>query len=216
MRSFISNELEPVAYLIYMVAVLLYYHRFRLLRFKVLAIYYAGAAMVLYAGIIITDYLNEWTYNLVYFTNICVFSWYFRQLLHVSRKRRVVLLCLLLNIFIFIYLDIFLNTFYANFNSFVYGITFISIVLYTLLYLHQILADVKEENLLLNFDFWLVCGFLLHFLGSFVVIIYYELADIYNKAALWAVQNFILFICALITLFAAVNIIKKQKLLQDG
>jgi hypothetical protein len=215
-RSIISNELEPFAYLIYMVALLLYYRQFRLNRYTILIIYYAGAAMVLYAGIFITSYLNEWTYNLVYLANICVFSWYFWQLLPVLRKRQIILFCLFINISLFIYFDIVSAAFYTNFNGFVYGITFISIVVYTLLYLHQILADIKEENLLMNFDFWLVCGYLLHFLGSFVVVIYYELVDIYNKAAIWAIQNIILFICALITLIATLKISYKQKLLQDG
>ena len=215
MRSFICNELEPLAYLIYLVAVLLCYHRFKLLKHKVLLFYYAGTTITMYAGIVITTYLNNWSYNLVYFASICVFSWYFRQLLHSRQKQIIVTICFIINVLIFIYFDIIQHTFYSRFNSLVYGVAFITIVLYTLLYLHQTMTDVKEENLLMNFDFWLVCLYLMYFLGSFVVVIYYERANIYERAYMWAMSNVILFICAVIIFTASLRIIKKQQVIYD-
>lgn len=213
MRSFLCNELEPLAYLIYLIAVLLYYLQFKFVRHQVLAIYYAIAALVLYAGIAITSIDNNWTYNVVFLVNICVFSWYFWQLLYSRRKKNIILICLLVNICIFIYSDIIRLNFNTYFNSLAYGTTFMCIIVYTLLYLHQVLADVKEENLLMNFDFWLICGYLMYYLGSFVVVIYYQNAAVGKRANIWAIQNILLFICSVVMLVISRRIIKKQKII---
>lgn len=210
MRFLLCNELEPIAYLIYMAAIALYYKHYKLFRHKVLFFYSAGAAIMLYAGILVSVN-NNWSYNLLFFINICVSSWYFYGMLKPNTKQRVVLICWLLNTLLFGYVNIAEGR-YNSYNSYTYGVSYITIVVYSLLYLHQLLTDVGEENLLLNFDFWMVCGYLFYFLGSFIIILYYD-DKIYTKQRgnMWAMHNLILFICSVITLYVSLRILNKSK-----
>ena len=154
MRSFLCNELEPVAYVLYMLAVLLQFRHGRLFRHQVLFLYYAGCAALIYVGILFFDH-NNWTYNLLFFFNICISSWYYHLLTADKSKRIIIAACLLFNILVFIFINV-IQLKYARYNNFVYGISFITIVLYSFLYLHQLKTNLKEEKLLLNFDFWLI------------------------------------------------------------
>ena len=170
MRSLLMNELEPVAYLIYMLAVLLQLKHHRSFRYKVLAVYYAICAVILYIGIVFSE-INNWTYNILFFANILVLSKYYLELFVGKIKKKIIISCCIFNALLFIYINI-ISFKYNDYNNYVYAISFITIVLYSLLYLHQLLINLKEESLLLNFDFWLVCGYLLYFLGSFIIILF--------------------------------------------
>ncbi len=212
MRSFLINELEPVAYLIYMLAVLLQLKHQRSFRHKVLAVYYATGALVVYIGLVFSEN-NFWTYNVLFFANILAQSRYYLTLFESKTKKKIIIACCIFNTILFIYINI-ISFKYNDYNNYVYAISFITIVLYSLLYLHQLLINLKEESLLLNFDFWLVCGYLLYFLGSFIIILYYNYYTS-NKIArgdLWAMHNTILFICAAFTMFISLQILKKNTL----
>jgi len=210
-RAFLVNELEPVAYLIYVLAVFLQFKCTRSFRYKVLSIYYALCAVVLYAGIAFSDN-NYWTYNLLFFVNILVLSWYYLRLFDDKTKKNIAVVLGVLNAIVFIYINVIRHK-YNEYNDDVYGISFITIVLYSLLYLHQLLINMKEESLLLNFDFWLVCGYLLYFLGSFVIVCNYSNSTGYfTRGDLWIMNNIILFICSAITLLISLQIFKKNNL----
>ncbi|TKK64273.1 hypothetical protein FC093_22860 [Ilyomonas limi] len=228
MRSFLINELEPIAYATYMIALLLQFNQYKHERHWVLFLYYFFAATVLYAGIVLTEdgYTNlfpknskwhiltegnNWSYNLLYIVNIFVFSWFFYILLHDKLKKRMVAVCCVCNVVLFTYVDIVFRKFFSDFNSTIYGLVFLTIVLYTLLYLHQLLRDIKEENLLADFDFWLICGYVLYYLGSFVIVIYYQNAGEHQRGNIWAMHNIILFICSLMLLTAYFRIPTYQK-----
>ena len=212
MRSFLMNELEPVAYLIYMLAILLQLKRHELFRYKVLAVYYAIGALVLYIGIVFSNN-NYWTYNLLFFANMLGLSLYYLQLFTSKTKKKITIVSCIFNAILFIYINL-ISFKYNDYNNYVYAISFITIVLYSLLYLHQLLINLKEESLLLNFDFWLVCGYLLYFLGSFIIILFYNYY-INNRVArgdLWVMHNTILFICSAFTMFISLQILKKNNL----
>jgi hypothetical protein len=210
-RSFLCNGLEPFAYLIYVLALLLQVRHERSIRYKVLSVYYILCAVVIYIGIVYYDN-NDWTYNLVFFANILVLSWYYLKLFDDKTKKRLTIACALFNTIIFIYVNIILHK-YTEYNDNVYGISFITIVIYSLLYLHQLLINMKEESLLLNFDFWLVCGYLLYFLGSFIIVLYYNHSkDYFTRGNMWQMHNIILFICSAVALLASVQISKKNNL----
>lgn len=195
MRSFLINELEPIAYMIYAAALLLQYMNYKLFRHKVLFLYYLSATFFLYAGLVLTSH-NNWSYNVLFFINVCAFSWFYIALLKVKVKRFVILLCLIVNVIVFVYVNILKERFFSDFNSFAYGITFLTVIFYSLLYFHQLLSEVKRESLFLNFDFGLTCGYLLYFLGSFVIVIYYQNAEAHQRGNIWAMHNIILFFCA--------------------
>ena len=133
------------------------------------------------------------------------------KLFDTKTKKRLTVVCALFNTIIFIYVNI-VRLKYAEYNDDVYGISFITIVLYSLLYLHQLLINMKEESLLLNFNFWLVCGYLLYFLGAFFIVLYYDHFKNYNRGNMWQIHNIILFICSAVTLIASLQISKKNNL----
>jgi len=227
---FLKNDLEPVAYLVYMVVLFLQFNQRKAIRHWVLSVYSLFAAVSIYVGIILTEneykklvpqnsiwhFLteqNNWTYSLVYIINACVFSWLFYTLLRGKIRRIIIIACCLVNVIFFIYTDIISNLFLSAFNSAVYGLTFLTIILYTLLYLYELLTNIKEENLLEDFDFWLICGYLLYYLGSFVIVIYYQNADPPERGSIWSMNNIILFICSLILLVAYFKIPKNKKIM---
>lgn len=192
-----------------MLAVFLQFRHDKLFRYKVLYIYYAGSAFLLYTGIAFFDN-NTWTYNVLFFANILVTSWYYRTLFDNKIKRRITVLCGTFNLLLFIYINIIQGK-YEHYNSYIYGVSFITIVLYSLLYLHQLMIGEKEESLLLKFDFWLICGYLLYFLGSFIIVLYYdETAYKSERGNMWLMHNIILFICSVITLVVSLQISKKN------
>jgi len=208
--SFFRNELEPIAYLIYMAAAILFYNSTRLLRHKVLFYYYGFSAVLIYLGILFLDN-NNWNYNVIFLLNICVLSWYFYSLLcNKVRKTIIVFLCAG-NALLIIYTNV-VQQKYLLYNNYVYAFSFISIVLYALFYLLELLNNIKEDELLINFDFWLVSGYLIYFLGSFVIVLLYDDNRLYSKrGSMWQMHNIILFICSLITGLASVNILLKRK-----
>ena len=211
MRSFLCNELEPFSYLIYALAFLLQLKHDKSNGYKVLFVYYILSAVIIYIGIVYFDN-NTWTYNVLFFANILVLSWYYQKLFDDKRKKMLAVICTIFNLVIFAYVNI-IALHYDKYNADVYGISFITIVLYTLLYLHQLLINMKEESLLLNFDFWLTCGYLLYFLGAFFIIIYYDHnKNYYTRGDMWQMHNVILFICSAVTFFTSLQIYKKNNL----
>ena len=211
MRSFLCNGLEPFAYLIYALALLLTVRHNRSIKYKVLSVFYAACALLLYIGILYYDN-NYWTYNLLFFANIIILSWYYFKLFEDKFKKQLTVAGGIFNAIIFIYVNIFLHK-YNEYNAVVYCISFITIVSYSLLYLHQLLLNMQEESLLLNFDFWLACGYLLYFLGSFIIVLYYNHSNDFKlRGNMWQMHNIILFICAAVTLYVSLRISKKNNL----
>jgi len=211
LRSFLCNELEPFAYLIYSLAVLLQLKHNKSFGYKVLSVFYTVSAVTLYIGIVFSDN-NSWTYNIIFFVNIVLLSWYYFNLFNTKTKRTITIVLGALNAAIFIFINVVQHK-YNDYNAEVYGFSFITIVLYSFLYLHQLLVGMKEESLLRNFDFWLVCGFLFYFLGSFVIVLYYNHSNDYSgRGDMWLMHNIILFISSVFTLLVSLQISKRNNL----
>lgn len=139
-------------------------------------------------------------YNIFYLVTICILSWYFYQLFNSNIKKATVTLLLVTNVIIFISNDIFFGHFFNSFNDQQYAICFISVVIYALLYFDQLLRNITEQNILYQFNFWIVSGYLLYFLGSFIIILFYRSVNIDDSGDVWALQNIILFLSSVVTL----------------
>jgi hypothetical protein len=203
--------LEPFAYLIYTLSILLQLKPGKSFGHKVLSIFYMISAVILYIGIVYSDN-NSWTYNVIFFANILILSWYYRNLFDIKTKRTIAVVLGLLNAAIFIFINV-IQRKYNDYNAEVYGLSYITIVLYSFLFLHQLLVNMKEESLLRNFDFWLVCGYLFYFLGSFVIVLYYNHSnDYFGRGDMWLTHNIILFISSVFTLFVSLRVLKKNNL----
>lgn len=216
LESFFKNFLEPFSYLIYAIIFFLNFSKDKASEKKVLFIYYLCATILLLIASINAMYVeqigNNWLYNIFYLITICVLSYYFYKILNTRRKKVAVILLLMCNLVTFIVSDIIVNNFFKEFNDKIYAICFICIVIYALLYFDQLLRNVTEQNILYQFDFWLVSGYLIYFLGSFIIILFYRSVDINDSGNVWALQNIILFLSSVITLTGYLRIPFRKKL----
>ncbi len=204
LKLIFKNFLEPFAYLIYSVIFFLKFMNKKNLELKVLFWYYLAAAVFLTGANLLVLYPsqsrdNDWIYNIVYFMTICTLSWYFYHLLYAKQKKLFVALSIAVNVTVFWVYEIFLHHFIGAYNSTVYAISFICILVYCFMYFDQQLGNVTEKNITNDFNFWLVSGYMLYFMGAFVVILLYRTVSFEETNTVWIFQSIILFISAMIT-----------------
>jgi hypothetical protein len=173
-------------------------------KIKVLFAYYLFATVLMsYASFLVIyterDIDNNWNYNLLFLLTICVFSWYFHEILVSTTKKHVVISLFLFNLGFFIIYNFYQQHFY-EYNNQVYAFCFLSIVVYCLLYFYQLIRNVTELNILHQFDFWLISGYLLYFLSCFFIILVYGHAGVDLRRVIWASQNIVLFLSSVITI----------------
>lgn len=211
MKDFFKNDLEPLSYLIYAISILIMLARTKSFKKEVLFIYYLIASVSILIACYTKDVsVNRLIYNAFFFITICVFSFYFKSLLSNKTKKYIVNILFLLNLIIFIISSIISQQFF-DINNYVYAAIYLSIVIYALLYFDEVFRNVNESNLLHQFDFWLVSGYLLYFLSCFFIILFYDNVEINQRAALWSLQNIILFFSSLFTIFGSVWIHYQKK-----
>lgn len=178
---------------------------------KVLFYYYCFSVVILLFGIVYVDIYNNWNYNLFFFATLLVFTWFYSTILRSKADRKIVYIFFVGSTLVFLYYNLLLFRFFSAFNSLVYATTFISVVFYALMYFRQSLLDIKEESILLNFNFWLNSAYLLYFLGSFVIVLFYEGATPRLRGDIWSVHNFILLFTTTIVLKGHLLISNKER-----
>jgi hypothetical protein len=227
LNAFISNFLEPVSYLVYTIALFIQWHNNRSGKIRILTVYYILATLLMGYASLPVFYLystsqnnNNWVYNLFYFLTIFFLTFYMYQNFITARSKIISLALLLVNVINFFLNDLIFKQ--QLFNSFATSVSFLSLILLIFLYFQQVLRNVTEWNILLDFDFWLISGYLLYFLGSFFIIIFWsELSSqVVLKATkvqqdqfnlLWSVHNILLFLSAVIALISSIWIRSYQK-----
>lgn len=230
MSSLISNFLEPFSYLIYAIALCLQYKTNGPGKIKVLIVYYLLATILIsYASWSIihknntAESNNNWAYNILYFLTIFFLSFYMYRTFITIKSKIITLSLLFINIINFFLNDLLFKQ--KLFDSFVSSISVLSLIILIFLYFQQLLRNVNEENILLDFDFWLLSGYLFYFLGSFFIILSWShlSSRVVNEltaeqkeqfSILWGVHNILLFLSALITLIGNVWITHYQKKLR--
>lgn len=216
MSSLITNFLEPFSYFIYTGLFVSIVGADKSLKKIALLFYYLFASVIIFYACLLAHFItwgdNNWLYNLFFLVTIVVLSYYFHEALDNSEKKTTVKIILLVNIILFAWYDIILKKFDFNYNNYVVACCFLSIVIYSLLYFHQLINNVSDRNILHEFDFWLVTGYLLYFLGAFFVILFYKNASVTQRAFLWGLQNLILFSSAMITLSGNIWMRYRKKL----
>lgn len=223
--SFITNYLEPLCFLIYFLALWLHYRKNKLRAVKQLSIYYLIITLLQSYGTWEVKYLrigNIWVYDTVAILSAVFISNYFYRTLQSPGKRKAVLtlLCIYL-----IYAIIRQTTIDGRrlFDSFGYAILSASIAVYVFMYFHQVLQKVTEVSILKDFNFWLASGYLVYFVGCFIIFVtyYYFTTQVIatltkeEKAlltALWGLHNALLFLSALSLLIGSLWISYRKKL----
>lgn len=210
MKYFLKELLEPTTYFIYCLILYAAYVEWKSVQYKLLFFYYFFASLLLYSAVVQMEMniLTDWDYNIFFLVTALVFSYYYYGLYRSAFKKKLAAVCCLVNILAFVYFNIIKNGFQL-YNSFEYAIVFLSIIVYSLFYYHDVLMNVNEENILLRFDFWLVSANLFYFLGAFIVVVLYDYTPPNLHGDLWTIQSIVLFISSLLALYGYLMVKKK-------
>lgn len=230
LNPLIYNFLEPFSYLIYTITLCLHYQIRPSVKIKVLIFYYTLATLLMsYASWSIiymkntAESNNNWVYNIFYFLSNFFLSFYMYKTFTHIKSKIITLSLLLINVTNFFLNDLVFKQ--RLFDSFVTSIFLLSLIILIFLYFQQVLGNVTEQHILLHFDFWLLSGYLIFFLGSFFIIMSWShlssrvgnVATAEQKeqfSILWGVHNILLFISALITFIGSVWIRHYQRRLR--
>ncbi len=210
MKDFFKDFLEPLSYLMYAVLVFLIKSRQKSTERTVLFFYYLFATLILFVACCLSE--NNLLYNIFFFISSCTFPYYFHAILIKRNNKNTVVILFVINVLLFIYYDVLLKQLMYE-NNYVRAFCFFSVVIYSLLYFFETITNVNEINILHQFDFWLVSGYLIYFLGCFCIIVYYKYPTPEERAVFWTVQNSILFTSSIITLTGVVWLINHKKFL---
>lgn len=209
MIALITNYLEPIACLLYFIALVINYRIKKSTGLHILFVYYLFAILLLTAGafrIGAKNNNNIWVYDLLLLFTSVLIGIYFYRLFRASAKKKIVLVL----IGIYIIYAIIRNLTIAEirlFDSLGYSLVSASVTVYVFMYFHQVLKNVTGVNILKEFDFWLASGYLFYFAGSFIIFVSYyyfttKILATYTEeerdllTALWGLHNVLLFISA--------------------
>jgi hypothetical protein len=209
MDTFLKSFLEPLSCLIYCITLGREYQLHHLKREAVLCIYYFIATAILsYAAYLGINYLdNNWLYTIHYLFSAFIFAYYFTRILSKKINKIIVYFLFGITILNFLYTTIVFPKSY--FNSMGAAGFFLASVVSSFLFYREFLSKPSEKNILFNFEVWLISGYILYFLGSFLIILFYNYFSgrsrfNYEKEIvlgdLWAVQNVLFFVASIITL----------------
>lgn len=223
LHTFIGNFLEPFAYLVYLLAVSVYAKKQRGLSLRVLSLYFLLAfALMLAASVLVeTNIETVWLYNIHALLTVGLLGYYFRNLFKTIFKKKVITLLIVVVSLYLLVKNLVLREF-RLFDSIGYSLVSASVVIYVLMYFHQLLSNVTENDIFQDFTFWLGSAFLIYFLGSFIIFLtyYYFTVQIlatytneerYLLTNLWGLHNCLLFTGALLLLTGSLWIVYRKK-----
>ncbi len=213
MLAIITNLLEPVCYVIYLLAFLVQFLKTGKSPAGVAATFYLFATLIMWhaSSLAHQGQQNFFIYN--YFllpASVLFFCAYFRMILHTPARKNIVLILFSFNALVLILKSLLLPLPHL-FDSIGFADLSISIVILSFLFFRQQLKEVSETSIFANFNFWVVCGYFISFSGSFLVFLtyYYLTQEIsgdyvyknrYLLTLLWGIPNILLFVGSLITL----------------
>ena len=211
--SFLSNILEPFAYLLFCVAIYMQLAKAGGSTLKLLLVHYSVCTllMTLAAWKAFYSQDNRWTYNVLWLQSAVVIPLYFHQHFQSAGKKWVIKTLISVNLLYFIINDIVYAQLF-RFDSLGYSLLSVSISIVCFMYFYQVFTHVTEKPIWYDFNFWLVSGYLFYFLVSFAIFLTYHqltsnILDTYTAeerrllTVLWGVHNGLLFISAVTALF---------------
>jgi hypothetical protein len=217
-RFFLSQTIEPIAFLVYFIAFFFHTKKNSNPRYWVITVYYLFSTIILFRASLRLegDTSNNLYYNLLYLATSFALPYYYFSLFRTRWKKIVALTVSVITMIYF-----FSNLDERYFDSIGYIISSIGIVVLIFLFLQELMDHVNEEPISNNFDFWYTCIQLVYQLGSFAIFLSYNYFTIRFFAApdretgvmlanLWVIHNLILFIGAWVTVYAAVRVYRKR------
>ena len=222
--KFITNLLEPFSYLLYLIGILIHYRHTRWRSQKWLGVYYflATILMIITTNIFSDETTNNiWAYNVSAVVAAVCIGVYFHQLLQSNLKKWVVV-CLLSGFLLYAFIKNIIMKDFGLFDSMGYSYVSASVAVYVMMYFHQLLSHVTDTNLFRQFNFWLASGYLIYFMGSFIIFLSYyyftkKILSTYTSeerdllTTLWGVHNMLLFVSALSLLLVSLWLTYQKK-----
>jgi hypothetical protein len=219
--NFLSNLLEPVAYLVFAIAFSLETRKDKSTKVKVLLVHYVLSTIYMsYAAAeVFYDNDNRWLYNLLCVQTAIAICYYFHQLFSSIKKKFIIKCLVVINVFYFLINNIVFGKLFL-FDSIGYALLSASVSIMGFLYFYGVIKNVRIRQF--DFNFWLVSGYLIYFLVSFAIFLTYHnltnrILSTYTEeerrllTALWGVHNILLFLSAMTTLIGSVWITYRNR-----
>jgi hypothetical protein len=223
LHNFFGNYLEPIAYLIFLLAVVLFAKKQNSPCIRLLRSYYVLVFLLMLTAslLVIWDYHTNWLYHIHAFATLWMLGIYYRGLFHDARKKMVPVVCIG-GISLYLLFKLVVQRQYELFDSIGFSLVSASVVIYIFLYFHQLLSNVTDQNIFQDFNFWLSSGFLIYFLGNFIIFLTYhyftlQILATYTDAErdiltnLWGLHNCLLFVGALSLLGGSLWIVYRRR-----
>lgn len=193
-------------------------------RIRLLQWYYVLAFLLMLTASLLVpigDYNTNWLYHIHAFVTLWILGLYYRGLLQDARKKLVPVICIA-GISLYLLVKVVVLKQYRLFDSIGYSLVSVSVVIYIFLYFHQLLSNVTDQNIFQDFNFWLSAGFLIYFLGNFIIFLTYhyftlQILATYTEAErdmltnLWGLHNCLLFAGALSLLGGSLWIVYRRR-----
>lgn len=167
--------------------------------------------------------VNIHLYSLIYLVMGIGWGLYFRSLFASKTKRIVAALTVWVTFTYYLITNIILPP-PITFDSLGYVITTTGLLLLIFLFYHELMNNIKEDPLSLNFDFWISSGLLIYCLGAFGIFLtyshftnqilpiqYFTFENREILTYLWGVHNVLLFLAGLLTLVGVLWIVYRRK-----
>ena len=204
--------MEPAAYFLFGGFIFFHSRRDHRTKTKVLYLYYFVATVLMTRATILG---MEGKPNIEIYSLLCLLTamglgvYFYHTLVTKLKKVVVVVFCLLAAAYYIGYNILAQRE--QLFDSIGYVFLSVGIIVMAFMFMHQILTNVNEELLSMNFDFWFVCTQMIYYLGAFAVFLTYNymtkkilLEQEYSTenrrllTDLWRVHNVLLFLTSLI------------------
>jgi hypothetical protein len=206
LRSFFTNFLEPISYLLIAVALLFYLKSKKINRVWVLFIFYSVATILMFFASfkVLPQKNNIREYDLLLLSGTIFISIYFFLLLETKFKKGFAIFILFLGCLNFIKREFIFHQ-YSAFDSLGFYMFSLFTIILVFMYFNQVLKTISNKSIFLNFDFWISVSLLVYHLGSFVIflslyalsVLVYRWEDRLSIGNLWAGQNILLFVSAI-------------------
>jgi hypothetical protein len=220
----LAHLLEAIAYFIFFVSLTLWAWRDKRGVIKILTGYYVICVLLIakaymYVG---TKGSNIYIYSFLCLLSSFVLGAYFYKVLIGKWARIFVLIFCTLSGFYYLFANV-IQEGLRYFDSLAFVLLAFGIVVLSMMYIIQLLRDVKEEPLSMNFDFWFVSSQLIYYIGSFVIFLSFGyltkqiIGDPSNQGLartltwLWALHNVLLFLSSLLTTGGILWILSRRK-----
>lgn len=220
-----SFLMEPAA--CFLSAAFIFFHARtdRRMKTKVLYLYYFVATVLMVRSTLlgIEGKTNIEIYNLLCLLTSVGLGVYFFHTLNRRWKKAVVVFFCLAQAGYYVSFNL-VQAREPTFDSVGYVLLSTGIIIMSFMYMHQVLTNVTEDPLSMNFDFWFVCSQMIYHLGAFAIFLTFdyltrkimpqETYSMENRILLtnlWRVHNLLLFLTALITATGIVWIAYRRK-----